>query len=107
MFVCVCAYVQYHFFVVFECFISVLYGLVLLLCCISRVTDKKHTEAVLMSRIYPDAHGRGRERGVQRLTEVVQDACGIRNEGAGICRYYHCMSDSLLAFCWKIAPVRN
>lgn len=32
-----------------------------------------------MSRIYPDAHGRG--GGVQRLTEVAEDACDIRNEG--------------------------
>ena len=47
-------------FVVFECFISVLYGLLLLLlCCVNRVTVKKDIEAVLMSRIYLDAHGRG------------------------------------------------
>jgi len=34
------------------------------------VTDKKHIEAVLMSRIYPDAHGRG-EGGAE-----VQWRCG-------------------------------
>ena len=59
-----------------------------------------------MSRIYSDARGR-RGWGVQRLTEVVKDACGIRNEGVGICCHYHCMSVSPLVFCLKIALVRN
>lgn len=57
---CVFVYIHtYSTISLLECFISVLYGLVLLVCCISRVTHKKHMEAVLMSRIYTDAHGRG------------------------------------------------
>lgn len=56
------------------------YSTISLLCCINRVTVKKHIETVLMSRIYPDAHGKVCVC-VQRLFEVVEDACGIKNEG--------------------------
>jgi hypothetical protein len=67
------------------------------------VTDEKDIEAVLISGIYPDAHGRRWEK----LTEVVEDAYSIRKEGVGICCHHHSMSDSLVVFHLKIVPARN